>query len=149
MAKKKDKGLKCIICGPRDFFDVDTVFKAIEESGFTISEVVSGAAKGVDSIGEQWAREMGVPVSQFVPDWNNIDVDGACVKTNNYGKTYNAKAGFMRNQAMADYAEACIAIDNGTPGTEDMIDRATKAGLKMFIFSPACNNDGEEFLFHL
>lgn len=154
MAKKKtedkvETGLRTIVCGPRDFFDSDVVFAAIEKSGFNISEIVSGAAKGVDTIGEHWAREKNIPVKQFVPDWNNITSAGAVVKTGQYGP-YNAKAGFDRNQQMAEYAEAMIAIDDDTPGTGDMIERAEKAGLKMFIYRP---NDqagsDDKYLFYL
>lgn len=146
MAKKK--GLKVIVCGPRDFNDCDVVFEAIEKSGFDISEIVSGGATGADTIGEQWAREKGLPISQFIPDWNNIDAPGAIVKTNGRGQ-YNAKAGFDRNQKMADYADAVVAIDLDTNGTNDMLERAEKAGLKVFRYNPRAGEENDKYLFFL
>ncbi len=126
--------MRCIICGPRNCYDYDLVVEAIEKSGFEITEVVSGCAKGVDSLGEKWAERNGIPVKQFKPDWKNIEAEGAVIRKNKYGE-YNARAGGDRNQKMADYGEACIAIDHGTNGTQDMIVKATKGGLLMFLHS--------------
>lgn len=140
--------LKVIIAGPCNFNDIYTVFIAIKNSGFDIGEVVSGGATGVDTIGEQWARENGIPITRFIPDWDNIDVDGAVVKTK-YGKPYNAKAGFDRNQKMAEYADALIAIDEDTPGTSDMIIRAEKVGIKVYIHRANVQEGDDKYLFYL
>jgi hypothetical protein len=124
--------MKVIICGPRNCFDYEMLKEAVEKSGFEITEIVSGCAKGVDTLGEQWASEHGVRVQQFKPDWNDISVPGAVVKKNKFGQ-YNAVAGFDRNQKMAEYADACIAIHLDTNGTKDMIDRARKEGLQLYV----------------
>jgi hypothetical protein len=52
---------------------------------------------------------------------------------NSFGKKYWKRAGAFRNQQMADYADALIAITNGSSGTADMIERAKKKGLTIFI----------------
>lgn len=108
---------------------------AIEKSGFDISEVVSGGASGVDKMGERWARENGAKVSVFKAEWNDISHPEALVKTNSYGK-YNAKAGFIRNEEMALYAEGCVAIDTGSNGTADMIRRSEERELKLYCHPP-------------
>ena len=99
-----------IIAGPRDCYDYELVVKAIEESGFEITMVVSGKAKGVDTLGERWAKRNNIPVAEFPAKWDDLEAEGAFVKEGQYGK-YNARAGFMRNGAMAEYADALIAID--------------------------------------
>lgn len=79
-------------------------------------EIVSGGARGVDSLGAKYAKDNNIPVKYFIPDWEG------------QGKI----AGFIRNQAMADYAECLIAIRiaNGkSNGTDDMIRRAVKNDL--------------------
>lgn len=124
--------MKVIIAGPRRFFDYDKVVEAIEASTFKITEVVSGAAKGVDSLGERWAKENGVPISQFKPLWNDIEVPGAIVAENKFGK-YNKRAGIDRNVKMAEYAEALIAIDGDTAGTGHMISTAQEKGLNVYV----------------
>ena len=133
MAKKA--GLICVICGPRDFDDYDAVKTAIKESGFKICEVVSGGAKGADELGERWAKENKIKLSIFKADWDDLTAKGAIIKENKWGKKYNANSGFARNQKMANYADAIIAINKGnTPGTSDMIKRAKNNNLKIFVY---------------
>jgi predicted Rossmann-fold nucleotide-binding protein len=121
--------MKVIIAGSRSISNYKTVCDAVRESGFVISEVVSGGAKGVDKLGERFAKEHNIPVKVFPADWKNIEVEGAVIKHNSYG-SYNALAGHMRNQQMAEYADALIAvIENNSSGTLDMITRALNQGI--------------------
>ena len=60
-------------------------------------EIASGAAKGADKLGEQYAKERGFKLTKFPANCNK------------YGKT----AGPKRNQQMAQYADALIAIWDG------------------------------------
>lgn len=85
--------MKTIIAGSRDGCSYADVLTAIALSGFQISEVVSGTARGVDQFGERWGTENGVKVSRFAANWDA------------YGKS----AGYKRNQQMSQYA--------GAPGT--------------------------------
>lgn len=113
--------MRIIIAGPRDFYDYEELKKAIESSKIDITEVVSGGATGVDSMGERWASENKVLVRKFPAKWK--DLSEPCVlKKNQYGN-YNALAGFKRNTEMSEYADGLIAICAGTPGTDDMVDR--------------------------
>jgi hypothetical protein len=110
--------VKVIIAGSRKIEDLSIVEKAIAESGFLIAEVVSGGAMGVDSLAEQWAAENDMPVSVFKPDWSQ----------------YGRGAGPVRNAEMTDYSEALIAVwDGESKGTRDMIDKAEKKGLPVFV----------------
>lgn len=79
----------------------------VAKSGFEITEVVSGTAKGIDQFGEAWARKKGIPIKRFAAKWDQ------------YGKA----AGFMRNKEMAAYADAAIVCWNGeSHGSANMID---------------------------
>lgn len=126
-------GLKTIVAGSRGITDYNLICAAIKESGFEISEVVSGKAKGVDSLGERWAKENDTPIKDFPAKWDDLSHPDAVIKTNSSGRQYDALAGHRRNQEMADYAEALIAITNGSSGAADMIERAKKKGLTIFI----------------
>lgn len=118
--------MKVIIAGGRDFTDYEKLRKAIAQSGWLITEVVSGGAKGADSLGERWARENNIPVKKFPADWNNLKQKGAVVKTNKWKKQYNANAGFFRNKQMAQYLSKehpeCrgVILMEGGNGTADM-----------------------------
>lgn len=108
--------MKVIIAGGRDFDNYDLLCRKADkilsrQSGI---EIVSGTAKGADKLGERYAEERQYPVKRFIPDWNF------------FGK----KAGFIRNEEMAEYADALIAFWNGeSKGTRHMIDIATNVGL--------------------
>lgn len=111
--------MKTIIAGSRSITCPFVVAKCVEQSGFLITEVVCGGARGVDRLGYEWAARNGIRVKSIIPDW-----DGR-----------GRGAGLARNQDMADYADALIAIwDGESRGTKDMIDRANKKGLKIYIY---------------
>lgn len=112
--------MRTIIAGSRTIDTYTAVALAVHASGWAeeISEVVSGAARGVDALGERWASEHGVPVKRFPADWG----------------AYKKAAGPMRNEQMAAYADALIAVwDGESRGTEDMIARAEARGLKVYV----------------
>ena len=125
--------MKIIIAGSRSINDYNTIKKAIKDSSFDITEIVSGNANGVDKLGEKYAKENNISVKIFKPDWKNITIKGAIVKENKYGK-YNAKAGIDRNEQMGDYADGLIAIwDGKSNGTKHMINYMKKKGKEVYI----------------
>lgn len=82
-------------------------------SGWLFSEIVSGHARGVDQMGERYAAEHGIPCRLFPAQWRDPVT----------GLTDRA-AGHKRNQAMAQYADALIALwDGRSPGTKHMIEQ--------------------------
>ena len=116
--------MRVVIAGSRGITDYSVVCDAVRESGFEITEEVSGGAYGVDSLGERWAREHRIPCKVFPADW----------------KTYGRSAGYRRNEQMADYADAVIAVwDGSSRGTKHMIDIANRLNLKVFLHRIAPN----------
>lgn len=109
--------MKTIICGSRDINDYELVKDAIKESGFEITEVVCGCAKGIDLLGDKWGRENNIPVKYFPAKW----------------KIHGKSAGIIRNKEMVEYADACIAITNGSKGTASTIDFSKEKGIKLFV----------------
>jgi hypothetical protein len=127
--------MRVIIAGSRNITSIDIIRNTVKESGFEaeITEVVSGVAKGVDKLGERWAAENNIPVKQFPAEWKNLDLPIVVVKQGRYGK-YNAAAGAVRNEQMAEYADALIAIwDGKSSGTHNMIENANKHKLKVHV----------------
>lgn len=99
----------------------DIIQDAINYTNFwPIYEVVSGTTKGVDKLGEWWAHAEVINVKQFPAEW----------------KTYKNSAGIIRNESMAKYADALVAIwDGKSKGTKDMIDRMIQLHKKpVFIY---------------
>lgn len=111
--------MKTIIAGSRGITNLRVVEKAIEDSGFEITEVVCGGARGVDDLGRKWAGNGNrIPVKMFPANWDA------------FGKS----AGYKRNVQMAEYADALIAIwDGKSRGTMHMINIAKEKKLKVFV----------------
>lgn len=114
--------MKLIIAGSRNFSDwqyfIDHFCKLPEWLLNTFNEVISGGAKGVDSLGERLAQSCGIKLTRFPADWEK------------YGK----KAGMIRNAQMAEYADGLIAFwDGKSPGTNNMINQMKRYDSK-FIF---------------
>ena len=111
--------MKIIIAGSRGITDEHTIFNAIKESEFEITEVVSGGAAGVDKFGEKYAERYDIPLKIFPANWEKK------------GKS----AGIIRNSERAKYADALIAVwDGKSKGTKNMIEVATRKGLKVFVW---------------
>lgn len=100
--------MKVILAGSRSFTpaDYDDVRRVFLLSGYWYSEVVSGCAQGVDLLGERFAKEIGVPVKRFPADWDR----------------HGRSAGYLRTVQMAKYADALVAVwDGSSKGTAHMI----------------------------
>jgi hypothetical protein len=134
--------MKVICCGPRDLEDYDLVEKAIEASGFKITLLISGGAKGADSLGEKWAKKNKVKIDRKPAEWDNLELLGAEIREryNTWKKCqekYVWNAGFIRNSEMVKIADACIAIQiEETSGTQDTIKKCKEKGIPVFIYPP-------------
>lgn len=116
--------MKTIIAGSRTISDLSVINIAVQASGFHISVVVEGEAKGVDSLAKLWAEANGIPVTEFKADW----------------RRFGRGAGPIRNEQMAKFADGLIAIwDGQSPGTKNMIALGEELGLKVFVFKHTPN----------
>lgn len=107
---------KVIVAGSRNMTDKKTVYGYLDRLRKKIGdfEVVSGMAKGADSIGVEWAVERGLAVAKFPARWS----------------TEGKSAGFLRNERMADHADLLVAFWDGySVGTKHMIETASKKKL--------------------
>lgn len=113
--------MKVIIAGGRDFNDYELLRTSCDKILSSVEgeiEIISGTAKGTDSLGIQYAKERGYKLKEFPADWDA------------HGKA----AGYIRNKQMAEYAEALIAFYDGTSkGSGHMIELAKSAGLKIRV----------------
>ena len=105
------------VIGSRSFNNYDFLEENLDT--FDITEIVSGGAKGADSLAERYAKENDLPMKIFPPDW----------------ETHGKQAAFIRNKEIIDYAEIVIAFwDGKSTGTKHSIDIANKQGKQVYIF---------------
>lgn len=110
---------RVIIAGGRDFSDYKllkrkVLFYTKEANKDNLIVIVSGKAKGADSLGEKLAKEIGWKIIEYPADWD----------------TNGKSAGYIRNVEMAKNADALIGFwDGKSRGTKHMIDTAEKNNL--------------------
>jgi YspA, cpYpsA-related SLOG family len=102
------------IVGGRDYNDYINfkilVDAHIKEIGLP-EQIVSGGAKGVDSMAKRYADENNIPIIEYIPDWNK------------HGK----KAGILRNTDIIEASTHVLAFPcQNSKGTHDSINKATK-----------------------
>ena len=119
--------MKLIIAGSRTITNPELLEKAMIASKFAqeeLEEIISGGAKGVDTLGELWATKHNVPIKRFPADWDK------------HGKG----AGPIRNKKMAEYVGASGGLlalwDGASPGTNHMMFVAKSLGLRVKVYKP-------------
>jgi len=115
--------MRLIVAGGREFNDYELLKEKLDNlliNNTDDVEIVSGKARGADSLGEKYAKEKGYTVKEFPAKWNE------------YGK----RAGYLRNEEMALYATHCVCFwDGESKGTKHMIDLAKKSNLNLRVVS--------------
>ena len=111
--------MKTIIAGSRTITDYSLLMDVLDSVTWEITEVISGGARGVDRLGEQYANKNNIPIKRFPAQWTK------------YGK----RAGFLRNKEMAEYADALIAVwDGESKGTQHMLNLAKQNNLRTIYY---------------
>lgn len=116
--------MELIIAGGRNFENYpllnDETFTFIDElyaesdKAIQINGIISGTAKGADTLGEQFAEEHHLGLRRMPANWSK----------------HGRSAGFKRNQEMANIGHALIAFwDGKSRGTKHMIDIAERMNL--------------------
>ena len=114
--------MKVAIIGSRDFNDYNYMCEMMDDftkCHFTITTIISGGAKGADSLGEKWAEDNNLPTEIYKPDW----------------KKYGRSAGYIRNADIVDNSQHVIAFwDGNSKGTLNSVDRAKKNKIAVTIY---------------
>lgn len=92
-----------------------------------VTEIVSGGAKGVDTVAREYAKEHGLLLTEFLPEY----------------KLYGRGAPLKRNELIVDYADLVLAFwDGKSRGTKNVIERCNSTGKEIKIFKIK-QQDGE------
>jgi hypothetical protein len=80
--------------------------------------IISGGARGADRLGERWGAKYAHNVHRIAAPWG----------------TFGTSAGHIRNEVMAQVANACIVFwDGESAGTKGMIAQAEAAGIPVRV----------------
>lgn len=119
----------------KDYHTVSTLLNQFREDYGDFTLICGMEMSGADGLGHRYATEHNLPIEEYKPDWDDVEVPGAVVKLNTYGRPYNAMAGMARNTEMAKTCTHVLAFWNGkSPGTLNMLRTCKKLGKKMKVF---------------
>lgn len=112
---------RVIIAGGRDFQDYALLEKTLDQFLSGQSDEITifcGKARGADTLGERYAQTHGYAVAYFPALWQQ----------------YGRAAGCIRNEEMAQNADALVAFwDGKSRGTRHMIDTARQRRLTVCV----------------
>lgn len=104
--------MKLAVIGSRAFANTRLMAETLDALRDQITEVVSGGARGADSLAERWARKNDVATRVFLPDHKR------------YRHPYH-----HRNRLIAEHCDKLLAFwDGSSTGTRYTIDYAKRIG---------------------
>lgn len=118
--------MKVLVCGGRAFTGRDWLFQTLDElhAKTPIEKIISGGARGADTIAEEWARSRGVDCERYPANWS----------------LHGRSAGARRNVDMLRRGKPDMVIAfPGGRGTDHMVRIARAAGV--FVTFPTAPPD--------
>lgn len=119
--------MRVLVCGSRHF---NSYWKFIHEMDLISEEkdfdnnppitIISGEARGADTLAKRYAEECGWNYEGYPADWN----------------TYGKRAGPIRNRQMLVEGKPDLVVAFLSPdsrGTKNMIEQAKKAGIETMV----------------
>lgn len=110
--------MKVAVIGSRSFSDYERLEKSLSSVNVTIDVIVSGGAKGADSLAAAYAKNHGIELLEFLPEYSR----------------YGRAATIVRNRQIVDASDVVIAFWDGTSkGTKSSLDYARKNNKQVII----------------
>lgn len=122
--------MRLAIVGSREICDQEVLLKALKliPSLGSVTEIVSGGAKGVDSLARKFAQDNNLKLTEFLPDYER----------------YGRGAPLQRNTEIIEYADIVLAIPvkGGSNGTRDSIKKAQSMGKRLYVYETLASETG-------
>lgn len=114
--------MRVLICGGLGYSSRDRVARQLDAVRVSCPHdtmiVIQGGASGADALAREWCLAQCIPFINFPANWKR---DGRA-------------GGPIRNQRMLDQGKPDLVIAfPGGFGTADMVERATKAGVRVLV----------------
>ena len=111
--------MRALVCGGRDYNDWDVFCNVLDYH--QPDEIISGMARGADTLAVTYARRFKIPLLEFPADW----------------ATHGRAAGPRRNaQMLAEGKPDVVIAFPGGRGTSNMVRLALASGVKVIHAAP-------------
>jgi hypothetical protein len=124
-AQPSRPGLVVLVCGDRRWDDADAIRRALMDlHNPGIALLVHGGCRGADTLADEVAVSLGIPVRVFPAEWGR----------------YGRAAGPIRNRRMLEHTRPDLVLAfhpdlSRSKGTVDMVRRARAAGVPVRVYS--------------
>ena len=119
------EGKKVAVIGSRSFGDRERLYSVLTKNRSRIKLIISGGARGADTLATQWASDYGLPYLVFPALWRDPET-----------LAFDKGAGFRRNRLIIEHSDHVIAFwDNISGGTKNSIDIARQLNKPVTIIS--------------
>lgn len=110
--------MKAIVCGGRDYSDLEYLETTLNhcKKWWNLTTIITGGAKGADSLAHMWAIKTGLITEVYPADWS-----------------IGRSAGMIRNRDMLNQKPDVVIAFQGGRGTENMITISREAGIPVFL----------------
>jgi predicted Rossmann fold nucleotide-binding protein DprA/Smf involved in DNA uptake len=122
--------MKLAVIGSRSFDDYSLLQRTLADLVRTekITHIVSGGARGADSLAERFAAENNLETVIFIPDW----------------KKHGKGAGMVRNRLIIDASDMVLAFwDGASTGTKHSLAYARRQGKRVVVVESGPSKAGE------
>lgn len=110
--------MRLAVVGSRGFNDYEYLKATLGKISDDIDCIISGGARGADSLAARYSREKGIALQEYLPEYDK----------------YGRGAPIVRNRLIVDDCDTLIAFwDGKSRGTRDSIDYARKRGKRVII----------------
>ncbi len=111
--------MRILVCGGRDYSNDKFLNEELDKHQFTC--LITGMARGADTLAWLYAKRKDIPTAEFRADW----------------KRFGKRAGFLRNEKMLVEGKPDLVIAfPGGAGTAMMCQIAYAAGVKVIHAAP-------------
>lgn len=118
-----DEPIRLAVVGSRSFNDYKFLSEILQ--WYDVKLIISGGARGADSLARRFAEEHNLPLREFIPEWGR----------------HGRSAGYLRNEQIVEACDEVVAFWNGkSRGTKHTIDIAEQQGKPVSVYWPQSVN---------
>lgn len=110
------------------------VVEAVQNSSFKITSFIVSEKGDIDDHISDYGMSKRIEVDRYSIEWNVLDVPGAVIAENSWGKKYNKNAPMDRSNRILEDCEALIIIDDGEIEAKQCIRKSKEYDKPVYIY---------------
>jgi hypothetical protein len=118
--------------------------EAFEHFNLKPKTVLSPGETPVEEMAGSWAESNKVKVDVRKPKWGDMTVEKCTIKQNRFGKDYNSRAAFNRNDELVADCDCVLMINDHSRSSASIVEAAEKLSKTVYKW-PVLEDDDVPF----